>query len=180
MTSRLTAADFRWDDYWWTTRLDLPGWQGPSLGADGRSGRAVRIVVAPEGRGDEPLGDAEVDAVQWLADHEADVTAAVLGALLAAYPAIREEFAEFVEPDLMPDVETVDDLRPLLRLRSVGVHDLFVGGVPYLGFELDCFWDEEHGAGVLVHGTRVVRVGGADTAVLRWIADEDADSDARA
>jgi hypothetical protein len=161
----LTAADFRWDRYWWTTTLDLPGWDGG----------AARVVVAPEGqRGDAPLTPAELGSVQWLADHGAAATAAVLGALLAAYPGIKEEFAEFVEPDVMPDVESVDDLRPLLRLVTVCVHDVFAGDVPYLGFELECFWDEEHGAGVLLHGTRVVRVGGADTAIMRWMATDDA------
>jgi hypothetical protein len=28
--------------------------------------------------------------------------------------------------------------------------------------------------GVLMHGTRVVKIGGADTAFLLWIAEEDA------
>jgi Domain of unknown function (DUF6985) len=47
-------------------------------------------------------------------------------------------------------------------------------GVSYVGVELFSRWDREHGAGVLVHGSRVVEVGGADTAILLWIAERDA------
>ena len=34
----------------------------------------------------------------------------------------------------------------------------------YLGLAFHCTWDEEHGAGVLLHGSRVVNVGETDTA----------------
>jgi len=36
-------------------------------------------------------------------------------------------------------------------------------GIPYVGFEFGCTWDEEHGLGVLMHGTRTVEIG--DTAM---------------
>jgi hypothetical protein len=47
---------------------------------------------------------------------------------------------------------------------------------PYVGFEFGCTWDDEHGLGVLMHGERVVDVGGAETAFLLWIAERDAES----
>jgi hypothetical protein len=46
-------------------------------------------------------------------------------------------------------------------------------GIPYAGFEFGCTWDDEHGLGVLMHGTRAVDIGGADTAFLLWIAEQD-------
>jgi hypothetical protein len=76
----------------------------------------------------------------------------------------------------MPDITTGEDLRPLIGLHSVNVHPLKKNGMPYLGFEFGCTWDEEHGLGVLTHGTRVVEVGGADTAILLWLAEKDAKS----
>jgi hypothetical protein len=47
-------------------------------------------------------------------------------------------------------------------------------GLPYVGYEFGRRWDGEHGLGVLMHGTRVVEVGGADTAMTLWIAKRDA------
>ncbi|HLI65970.1 MAG TPA: hypothetical protein VKU90_06365, partial [Caulobacteraceae bacterium] len=74
----------------------------------------------------------------------------------------------------MPDLAGPDDLRRLIGLYAVDVHQVRNGAAPYLGFEFGCTWDDEHGLGVLMHGTRIVEVGGADTAFLLWIAERDA------
>lgn len=37
-------------------------------------------------------------------------------------------------------------------------------GFAYVGFELGCSWDEEHGLGVLTHKDHVVKIGEAETA----------------
>jgi len=57
----------------------------------------------------------------------------------------------------------------------VAIHVLGVakGGVAYVGLELGCDWDEEHGAGLMLHKARIVKVGGADTSFLEWIAERD-------
>jgi hypothetical protein len=55
----------------------------------------------------------------------------------------------------------------------VHVLQLLKDGVPYVGFEFGCRWDEEHGLGVLLHGTRVVEIGDAQTSFTLWIASED-------
>jgi hypothetical protein len=74
----------------------------------------------------------------------------------------------------MPDVRAVTDLHRLLTLGEVTVHPVDVAGVPYVGVQFEARWDDEHGAGVLLHGLRVVDVGLADTAYLLWIAERDA------
>jgi hypothetical protein len=66
------------------------------------------------------------------------------------------------------------DLRKNVDLRSLKFHDVESGALPYIGFELGCSWDDEHGLGVLMHGTRVVKIGQADTALLEWIPEGDA------
>jgi hypothetical protein len=43
------------------------------------------------------------------------------------------------------------------------MHGVAKAGHAYVGLELGCTWDEEHGAGVLLHKGRVVEVGQADT-----------------
>jgi hypothetical protein len=75
----------------------------------------------------------------------------------------------------MPAVCAPDGFRNLIGLHSVNLHQLAKDGLPYLGFEFGCTWDEEHGLGILMHGTRLVQAGGADTAFLAWIAKRDAE-----
>lgn len=48
--------------------------------------------------------------------------------------------------------------------------------MPYIGYEFGCEWEEEHGLGVLMHGTKVIEVGFAETAHTLWIAGKDAEN----
>jgi uncharacterized protein DUF6985 len=118
------------------------------------------VVFAPEGRDDAPLERDEVALVQWLADHPRETFEAVVSALVSEVPEVGSEA----------------ELSSMVELESVHVHQVVAGGLPYLGFALRCDWDEEHGAGVLLHGTRVVEIGGQDTAFLLWIAERDAEA----
>jgi hypothetical protein len=161
----------------------LPSWRGfqsrrgPYGSLDGApaSDGSVKVVFAPEGRDEAPLADSEIRLVRWAVQHADAMQRSLLHGLLQQYPSLRQNYADFVEPDEMPPVETVDEFRTLIGLVSINVHQLEKGGVPYVGFELGCMWDNEHGLGVLMHGTRVVEIGGADTAILLWIARRDAE-----
>ena len=83
----------------------------------------------------------------------------------------------------MHPVADAGDFRRLTGLHAVHVHqvalralnDELADGVPYVGFEFGCTWDDEHGLGILMHGQRAVEIGGADTAFLLWIAEQDAE-----
>jgi hypothetical protein len=100
-----------------------------------------------------------------------------LCSLLKAYPALQEDYGytEEEKSRYMPNVKSQDDFRNLIGLHSVNVHPLQKDGMPYIGFEFGCTWDPEHGLGVLMNGNRVVEIGGADTAILLWIAENDAE-----
>ena len=182
----LGRDDFRWADYWWEARLELPEWHGNLArsysyrqlagGTEGSDG-VVDVVFAAEDRDGSPLTDDELGLVRWFTDHHGAVAGAALAAMADAYPALREtygynedELAEFA-----PVLRHPDDLRSLIGLHTVNVHDLSMAGEPYLGLEFVCTWDDEHGLGLMMHGTRVVDLGGADTAILRWVAQRDAD-----
>lgn len=134
------------------------------------------ITFAPEGRDESPLTEQERACVQWLLDHEAEVASAVLEGLLAEYPGLQRDYGyEGAErEEYMPDVSSKEDFRRLIGLHDVHVHQLLKEGLPYVGYEFGCTWDGEHGLGVLMHGSRVVEVGGADTAITLWIAKRDA------
>jgi len=136
----------------------------------------ARIVFAPEGRGIEPLTDSEVALAVWAIENEASVAAALMESLLKEYPALQEQYgySDEEKAEIMPDIKSADDLRNLIGLHSVNIHQIQKNGLPYMGFEFGCKWDEEHGLGVLMCGTRTVEIGGADTAILLWIAERDA------
>ena len=185
----LSPADFQWDEFFWKLKVHLPSWQG----FQGRRGASVAqetsapsdgivdVVFAPEGRDASPLLSSELALVRWAIDHEREMQLSLLDALLLEYPSIKRTYAEYLDdPKLMPNVRDVAEFRSLIGLYALNVHQLERNGLPYVGFEFGCTWDNEHGLGVLMHGARVVEIGGADTANLLWIAKRDADANASA
>ncbi|MCE9658374.1 MAG: hypothetical protein K8R60_07425 [Burkholderiales bacterium] len=99
---------------------------------------------------------------------------ALLKALWAKYPELQHLYAcdEEEMAKYLPDVNDVQGFRHLIGLHCIHVHPLEADGMPYAGYELGCTWDAEHGLGVLMHGTKVLEIGGADTALLLWLAEQ--------
>jgi hypothetical protein len=173
---------FQFNEHFWTSKAQLPSWAGyqsrygpySSVSSAAPSDGSVTITYAPEGRDTSPLTEDELASVQWLLDHEGAIASALLNALLAEYPKLQEDYDDDERGEYMPDVSHADDFRALIGLHHVHVHPLVKDGIPYFGYEFGCTWEEEHGLGVLMHGTRVVQIGGADTALLLWLAKRDA------
>lgn len=78
----LTISQFTLENnLWWTTKAILPSWKSfqsrkGSYGAQDTivpSDGAVKIVFAPEGRGNEPLTSSEISAITWVIEHEASM-----------------------------------------------------------------------------------------------------------
>jgi hypothetical protein len=159
------------EDGTWQTLVRLPSWAGyqSRLGPYGSpdssqpSDGTTRIVFAPEGRDDGPLSPAEKALVDWFAMNEPRVSRAVIDSLL--------EWTASID---VPQLKIETELARKIGLHTVNIHPISADDMPYLGFEFGCAWDEDHGLGVLMHGTRLIEVGAADTAVLTWIAEWDA------
>jgi hypothetical protein len=179
--------NFQLGEFFWTADAQLPSWAGfqtrkgayGSVSSPTPSDGSVTITFAPEGRDTSPLLPDELASVQWLLDHDDEIASALLKGLLVEYPKLQLEYGyEGAERDeWMPDVLSSDEFRSLIGLHSVHVHPLTKDGLPYFGYEFGCTWDEEHGLGVLMHGLRVVEIGGADTAFMLWVAERDARPD---
>lgn len=180
MSSKLSQDAFKWDDHWWVTTVPAAGWPGESGAGQlgGVSPRPVRVVFAPEGRGPEDLADSELQLVGWCLAHLERLRDAALSALLDRYPALQQAYD--LEPQeaeaWMPQVADVEELAALLTTTGIHIHQILHGDVPYLGLEFECRWDPEHGVGILLHGDEVVRIGGANTAFVLWMAEEHAES----
>ena len=171
-------------DLWWATRLRLPSWAGYQSrnGAYGSrdksesSDGSVELIFAPEARGLEPLTEQEMLLISWFELNEPDVSESVKASIIDwCSPQSLDRTSRFDFDDDFPVIVNEEDLKDNVGLYAVNIHQLDVGGVPYFGFEFGCEWDEEHGLGVLMHGTRLVEVGLADTAIHLWLAEQDAE-----
>jgi hypothetical protein len=171
----------------WTTKTFFPSWKGiqsrrdlfgareQGLPSDG----TVEIVFIREGGGSEPLTPAEIASVGWVIENESSISQALFESLAKDYPDQQEfyEYSDEERAELMPDIESAGDLRALTRLHQVYVHSVQNGGIPYVGFLLGCTWEQEHASGILMHGTRTVEIGWAETAFTAWTAKRDRESE---
>ena len=172
------------NDRWWGTHLRLPSWGGyqSRLGPYGSKDKpepsdgSVAVIFAPEGRGLDPLTEQEKNLISWFEQNEPSVSEEVKQVIIQwCSPQSLERTSKFDFGYDFPFITDENHLREHVGLYAVNIHQLGVDGVPYIGYEFGCDWEEEHGLGVLMHGTRMVEVGFADTAILFWIAEEDAE-----
>lgn len=172
------------DNLWWGAELRLTSWlgyqsrHGPYGGVDQiePSDGRVSLIFAPEGRGLEALTPEQTSLISWFEKNEPSISDAAKTAIIEwCSPRSLDRMTRFNFDDDFPIIESDGDLRRNIGLHSINIHQLDVDGVPYVGYEFGCEWEDEHGLGVLMHGTRVVEVGFADTAVLLWIAEADAE-----
>lgn len=156
-----------------TEHLTLPSWEAV---ADG--GR----VAFDNGDYDEPTS-REVTAPEtrmrgWVEAHAPAILDAVLAGLHERWEEWREDYSfedDAERDELMPPVAKPAELTGFLSNATIHYLDLEKDGVPYFGVEMRCSWDDEHDFGAMMHGTRVVGMGGADVAFLSWIAERDRD-----
>lgn len=154
---------------------------------------SVRVVDAAG------LTAAQLAAYTYLRGHEPAIAAGVQHALLPEYRCGRQRAIDAAGPDpdpetwfeltgrrgpvpserrhlelRLPEISTAAELASLCGLHSVHILAVELDGRAYVGFELGCNWDKEHGAGVLTWGDRVVAVGEAAVSFRGAAAARDA------
>ncbi len=152
--------------------LTLPGWAGyqsrfgpyTSVDKTEPSDGKAKLCIAPDGRTPGPLSAEEQGLITWFKANEPAVSAAVKLAILG-----------LDDPYAAASIKNEDTLKQNCDLYSINIHQLISSGLPYIGYELGCTWEEEHGVGVMMHGTRLVAIGDADTALHLWVAQKDAE-----
>lgn len=163
----------------WTGRDRLAAWKGTQARGGPYTSRSSRRpsdgsveIQIPRAAGDDddenpiPPAPEQVAAYRHLKDRDKQIMVNVLEALLKDFRKLLKEgyFPENEDEndETVPRIDTIKDLRRHVGLGTLHVLDLAKGGYAYFGLELGCTWDEEHGAGVLLHKSRVVAVGQAD------------------
>jgi hypothetical protein len=174
--------EFERNDNSWITSTILPSWAGfqirngpyGAVSDEGESDGLIHMVFAPEGLDDSSMAAEMTSMVGWVIENERSVHDRAMARLLQEYPGFREQFLDCFDEDeadqLAPPVTSIAELKRLCGIVSINVQPLLKAGVPFVGVEFGCTWDEEHGAGVLLHGSRALECGGADTAILLWMA----------
>lgn len=128
-------------------------------------------------------GDSIIDEVteihesgySYLISEQKEILEIILNAVFEQYSSWQDEYDydEDEKVTFMPDISNATDLKPLIYPEKVFIMDVEVEKMPYIGVQFRCKWDEEHGLGIMLYKDRVVEVGGADTAFVTWIAEED-------
>ncbi|WP_440224825.1 DUF6985 domain-containing protein [Dokdonella sp. MW10] len=163
------TLSFRFDDDLNQTvcRFRLETWEGFSSEntRDGCDGANVILVLESESdEADPELGSREryESALLWLVEHQAEARDVVLRGILGHIVVMRTEYG--IDDEELNEIESVEQLTANVDLSFVRIFPHSKAGLPYLGFELECDWDPEHGCGVLVCGTDLVDAGTSDSA----------------
>jgi len=110
----------------------------------------------------------QINSINYLRDNAKKIQYEMLIALFKELSEIRKIYEE-----LVPEINTIADFENVLGLSIIHVLNSDKEGFSYIGYELGCDWDDEHGMGVMMHKDRVVKIGQADTSFNYWIAYED-------
>lgn len=110
----------------------------------------------------------QINSIHFLRDNSEKIRDAILNALLKELPDIRE-----IYEDLVPEINCFADFKNVLGLSTIHVLNSNKDDFSYIGYELGCDWDDEHGLGVMMHKDRVVEIGQADTSFNYWITYKD-------
>ena len=110
----------------------------------------------------------QVNAIQFLVNNSYKVRDALLVGLFNELPNLRQ-----IYDDLIPDISNIEDFKSAIGLANLHVMSSDKDDCAYIGFELGCDWDDEHGFGVMMHKDRVVAIGQADTSFNSWVTFDD-------
>ncbi|NER15092.1 hypothetical protein GWK08_16680 [Leptobacterium flavescens] len=109
------------------------------------------------------LSQAQFNAIKFLKKNSELVRDSLLNGLLSDYPNAKEIYEDF-----MPEINSVEDYKNNLGVAFLHIMDSEKEGYAYIGFELGCSWDNEHGVGVMMHKDRVVKIGLAEESLNHW------------
>ena len=106
-------------------------------------------------------------AVRYLLDNQKLILDTLLNSLLVSYNEQKHLY------DNTPNITNMDDFKDHIGLSTIHIMKSDKEGLAYIGFEIGCTWDDEHGIGVMTHKNKVVSIGEADVAFSSWITQID-------
>lgn len=181
--SRVVLPTLTWSESYWTTTINLPAWRGfqsrrgPYASRDtteSSDGTVEISFAAPDNDQNLQPSFEQENAYQFLVNEQVQIRDRILDAVFQEYPRFQDYYSDDEVAEFAPAIDDPGELRGLIGLHSVHVLETVRESVAYIGFEFGCSWDPEHGLGVMTHRSRILKIGGADTSFLEWIAAADA------
>ncbi len=141
------------------------------------NGQVNVVLLRTDGERNETPSQRELESVHYLINNDEAISDALLTAIWDEYPSIRDWLStcmtnEEVE-EIAPPATRLEDIRLLVGLGTVFVLPSRAGELPYLGFELGCSWDVEHGLGAVMRGPEPVEIGDASVSFNEYTPDSD-------
>jgi hypothetical protein len=165
-----------WDGHYWTCDASIPAWAGfRSFRTKNVGDGTISLTLASDEKTRTPPTQMQIAAYRHLRANAKRIAAAILKQVFSNYSDWQKQYADYVDPDEMPNIDSPEDLKQLIGFSGVFIHRAAKSGISYTGIQLDCSWDAEHGLGAMMHQSRIVELGGVETALLEWIADSDAE-----
>jgi hypothetical protein len=156
----------------WTGQDKLATFAGFRAGKEKGSASGAVAVEIPRLDEDDanpaPPAAEQVAAYAHLKANEHEVVDAILRAVFKYVKQLeRDDFFgddhTTADGDPAPVIRAPGDLKRNIAPQGVNVLEYAKAGHAYVGLAFRCTWDEEHQLGVLLHKSRVVAVGQADT-----------------
>jgi hypothetical protein len=111
-----------------------------------------------------PPAPEQLAAYAYLKEHQVELRDKILDAFVKLFHKVRKQWLKH-DPDLeLPGIESVEDMKENILFQTFYMHPYAKDGVAYTGLGFACTWDEEHGAGVLLHKDRIVDIGEGEQA----------------
>ena len=131
---------------------------------------AITVDKGFEEERKEPTKEQQI-ALNYFVENQAaifeSITDYVLNnqkAVLLGYVNKEDDF-----PDYLEKFKDKEDVHKQLSIEALCVRLYVKEGMAYTGYFGNCEWDPEHGCGILMHGNRVLYIGGHDTAFSRGV-----------
>ncbi|WP_298519430.1 hypothetical protein [uncultured Kordia sp.] len=105
------------------------------------------------------------NALEYFFTHQKEVLDALCKGFLEEYPKLMELYGETAFDDtFFPELNDINDVKKHLAIHTLHIHEKGDDIYGTIGFECECPWDPEHGAGIVMHKDTFVIFGGADRA----------------
>jgi len=162
MNEAVTRVERPEDDYEGSWHIRLDAWM--VLGTDEERSEAGPVEIVMEAEGEEPDApptDVQLRQVDWLVANQQALLDAILETALRMYKGNRLDMVgDDEDDDDLPVLHTPTEIMPLLRPSMIYLNSLDGGELPYVGIDMNCDWDPEHGLGLMFHGLEIVDVSG--------------------
>ena len=171
--SKKIKPTLTWESGLWITEQYLPSWcgtqsrRGPYGGKDkSESSDGISRLMFCADNEETPPADYQLSAYNYLIENEKEIYTSIIEALLIKYPSIYEMYNDFVKENggFIPKTMNATSIKNHIGLSNIYFIEEELDSIGYIGFELGCTWEIEHGLGIMTHKQKILEIDDAETA----------------